>query len=183
VPGEMTAGVTQTVAVLRSWKTVSNPPANSGPRPTTFKLAHDAAGGGRGGFGGFGGGGAASRHSKQLWKFRGLCGASRGAALDGVSNGAKNLGQRKFVRDHWGSLMPFTCDITILSSRAKPRASSSELTTAGRVSRICPRRRLQRDVKFFAEPENYISRSTSRRIRRAISRCDLKVGCAWNFTA
>jgi len=57
---ELTAGVTQTVAVVReNWKTISNPSGEFWTDTTNLSDWRDfSTGGRRGGFGGFGGGGA-----------------------------------------------------------------------------------------------------------------------------
>jgi len=79
--------------------------------------------------------------------------------FDGVSNAAKIWVNGRFVRDHWGSFMPFTCDITDFVQPGKPaslvigvddsKVGLAQYVRAGG---------LQRDVKFFAEPLNYITR-------------------------
>jgi hypothetical protein len=156
---EMTAGVTQTVAVVRdNWKTISNPQGEfwaDSADLTNWRTM--SAGGGRGGFGG--GGGSQSAFRTTLDIPADYAGHRVVLRFDGVSNGAKIWVNGKFVRDHWGSLMPFTCDITDFVEPGKTaslvvgvddsRTGLAQYVRAGG---------LQRDVKLFAEPEDYISR-------------------------
>ncbi len=159
---EMTAGVTQTVAVVRdNWKTISNPQGEFWADSTNLSAWRDISGGGRrGGFGGFGGGGGSqSAYRTTLAIPADYAGHRVVLRFDGVSNGAKVWVNGKFVRDHWGSLMPFTCDITDFVEPGKTaslvvgvddsRTGLAQYVRAGG---------LQRDVKLFAEPEDYISR-------------------------
>ena len=159
---EMTAGVTQTVAVVRdNWKTISNPQGEFWADSTNLSAWRDISGGGRrGGFGGFGGGGGSqSAYRTTLAIPADYAGHRVVLRFDGVSNGAKVWVNSKFVRDHWGSLMPFTCDITDFVEPGKTaslvvgvddsRTGLAQYVRAGG---------LQRDVKLFAEPEDYISR-------------------------
>jgi uncharacterized membrane protein YgcG len=160
---ELTAGVTQTVAVLRSWKTISNPQGEFWSETNDFSNWRTlTVGGGRGGFGGggFGGGGASqSAFQTTLDIPADYAGHRVVLRFDGVSNGSKIWVNGKFVRDHWGSLMPFTCDITDFVEPGKTaslvvgvddsRTGLAQYVRAGG---------LQRDVKLFAEPADYISR-------------------------
>ncbi len=160
---ETTAGVTQSVAVLRSWKTISNPQGEFWSTTNDFSNWRTlSAGGGRGSFGGggFGGGGGAQSAFQTTLEIPADYARHRVVLrFDGVSNGAKIWVNGKFVRDHWGSLMPFTCDITDFVEPGKTatlvvgvddsKTGLAQYVRAGG---------LQRDVKLIAEPENYISR-------------------------
>src|SRR5664280_1149991 len=55
---ELTAGVAQTVSVLHTWKTISNPQGEFWSDTADLSAWHDLATGARRGGGGFGGGGA-----------------------------------------------------------------------------------------------------------------------------
>ena len=156
---EQTAGVIQAVAVLRNWKTISNPPGEFWSETNDFSNWRTlSVGGGRGSFGGFGGGGQ-SAFQTTLEIPADYAGHRVVLRFDGVSNGAKIWVNGHFVRDHWGSFMPFTCDITDFVEPGKTaclvvgvddsRTGLAQYVRAGG---------LQRAMKLFAEPVNYISR-------------------------
>ena len=158
---ELTAGVTQTVAIVReNWKTISNPEGEFWTDTTNFSGWRDfSLGGRRGGFGGFGGGSSQSAFRASLQipaDYAGHCVMLR---FDGVSNGAKIWVNGKFVREHWGSFMPFTCDITDF---VKPGKSANLVVgvddSKTGLAQYVRGGGLQRDVKLFAEPMDYISR-------------------------
>jgi len=111
------------------------------------------------GGGGFGGGGSQSAYRTVLDIPADYAGHRVMLRFDGVSNGAKVWVNGKFVRDHWGSFMPFTCDITDYVEPGKTailvvgvddrRTGLAQYVRAGG---------LQRDVKLFAEPVDYLTR-------------------------
>jgi hypothetical protein len=160
---EMTAGVAQTVTIVReNWKTISNPQGEFWSDTTNLSAWRDfSVGARRGGFGGgFGGGGATqSAYRTGLEIPADFAGHRVVLRFDGVSNGAKVWVNGKFVRDHWGSLMPFTCDITdfvepgttanLVVGVDDSKTGLAQYVRAGG---------LQRDVKLFAVPPNYITR-------------------------
>jgi hypothetical protein len=164
---ELTAGVAQTVTVVREgWKTISNPQGEFWAETTNLSAWREMpAGGGRRGFGGGGfGGGYGAGSSQSAYRATlaipaDFAGHRLVLRFDGVSNGAKIWVNGKFVRDHWGSFMPFTCDVTDFVEPGKPadlvvgvddhRAGLAQYVRAGG---------LQRDVKMFAEPVDYITR-------------------------
>jgi hypothetical protein len=157
---ELTAGVAQTVSVLHTWKTISNPQGEFWSDSADLSAWHDLATGGRRGGGGFGGGGAdRSAYRTTLDIPADYAGHRVLLRFDGVSNAAKVWVNGRFVRDHWGSFMPFTCDITDFVQPGKPASlvvgvddSKTGLAQYVRAGG------LQRDVKLFAEPVDYISR-------------------------
>ena len=157
---ELTAGVAQTVTVLHTWKAISNPQSEFWSDSADLSSWHDLTTGTRRGGGGFGGGGAdKSAYRTTLDIPADYAGHRVLLRFDGVSNAAKIWVNGRFVRDHWGSFMPFTCDITDFVQPGKPaslvigvddsKVGLAQYVRAGG---------LQRDVKFFAEPLNYITR-------------------------
>jgi len=112
-----------------------------------------------GGFGDFGGGGSYSAYRTTLAIPADYAGHRVVLRFEGVSNAAKIWVNGKFVRDHWGSFMPFTCDITDFVEPGEPaelvvgvgdnRTGLAQYVRAGG---------LQREVKLFAEPLDYVTR-------------------------
>ena len=158
---ESTAGVQQTVTVLRdNWKMLANPQGDFWTNSADLASWRSVTpGGGRGGFGGFGGGASQSAYHSILAIPADYAGHRVLLRFEGVSNGAKVWVNGKFVRDHWGSFMPFTCDITDFVEPGKSadlfvgvddrKTGLAQYVRAGGI---------QRDVKLFAEPADYISR-------------------------
>ena len=156
-----TAGVTQTVAVVReNWKTIANPPGEFWNDTTNLSDWRDfSMAGRRGGFGGFGGGASQSAFRTTLEIPADYVRHRVMLRFEGVSNGAKIWVNGRLVRDHWGSFMPFTCDITDFVEPGKTanlvvgvddsKTGLAQYVRAGG---------LQRDVKLFTEPVDYISR-------------------------
>ncbi len=158
---DMTAGVAQTVAVLRNWKTISDPQGAFWSGTNDFSNWRVMpVGGGRGGFGGgFGGGGSQSAFQTTLDIPADFAGHRVVLRFDGVSNAAKVWANGKFVRDHWGSFMPFTCDITdfVEPGKAANLVVGVDDSKTG-LAQYVRAGGLQRDVRLFAEPADYISR-------------------------
>ena len=158
----LTAGVAQPVSVVRNhWKTISNPQGDFWTNSADLSNWRDySAGGGRGGFGGFGGGGGGqSAYRTTLAIPADYAGHRVVLRFDGVSNGAKIWVNGKFVRDHWGSFMPFTCDITDFVEPGK----TADLVVGvddskNGLAQYVRAGGLKRDVKLFAEPADYLSR-------------------------
>lgn len=162
---EVTVGVSQTVSVLHTWKTISNPQGEFWSESTDISAWHDltTGEGRRDSFGaaGVGGGGDSSGSAFRTIKDIPADYVGRRVVLrfDGVSNAAKIWVNGKFVREHCGSFMPFTCDITEIVERGKSASlvvgvddSKTGLAQYVRAGG------LERDVKLFAESADYITR-------------------------
>jgi hypothetical protein len=160
---DATSGVAQTVTLLNDWKTTANPQGVFWSGTNNYSGWRTMqVGGGRGGFGGGGFGVSGSGQSAFETSVNipaDYAGHRVMLRFEGVSNSAKVWVNGKFVRDHWGSLMPFTCDITDFVEPGKAanlvlgvddsRVGLAKYVRAGGI---------QRDVKLFAGPVNYISR-------------------------
>jgi hypothetical protein len=181
---EMTSGVAQTSMLLHdNWLTLANPAddfwavatgtaawtpfqiggrrgfGGAGGRPAGGFGGGGGNGGGRpaGGFAGGGGGNAAYRNSFVVPSD--FAGHRIVLRFDAVSNEAKVWVNGKYVRDHWGSFMPFTCDVTdfvtpggtntVVVGVDNSRTGLNQFVRAGG---------LQRDATIFAEPANYLTR-------------------------
>jgi len=156
-----TVGVAETATVLHTWKTISNPQGEFWTDSTDLSAWHDMTTGARRGLGGGFGGGVAdkSAYRTTLDIPADYAGYRVQLRFDGVSNAAKIWVNGRFVREHWGGFMPFTCDITDFVQPGKQaslvvgvddsKVGLAQYVRAGG---------LQRDVRIFAEPENYISR-------------------------
>jgi len=161
---EMTAGVTQTVTAVRAnWKTISNPQGEFWSDSADLSAWRDMSTGGRrgGGFGGMRGGGGASlsAYRTQLAIPADYAGHRVALRFDGVSNGAKVWVNGHFVRDHWGSFMPFTCDITDFVEPGKTASLTVSVDDSRTgLAQYVRAGGLQRDVKLIAEPMDYITR-------------------------
>jgi len=156
------AGVAQTVAVIRDkWKTISNPPGEfwaDSADLTNWRAM--SVGGRRGGFGGGrGGGGGLSAFRTEMAVPADYTRHRVVLRFDAVSNGAKVWVNGHFVREHWGSFMPFTCDITDLVEPGKTASLTVAVDDSKTgLAQYVRAGGLQRDVKMFAEPLDYLAR-------------------------
>jgi len=161
----LTSGVAETTLVLRNWKTISNPQGEFWSESTDLSAWHDLTTG-EGRRGGFGAGGLGSGGGSSGSAFRTIMDIPADYAghrvvlrFDGVSNAAKIWVNGKFVRDHWGSFMPFTCDIT---NFVEPGKSASLVVgvddSKTGLAQYVRAGGLERDVELFAEPDDYITR-------------------------
>jgi hypothetical protein len=168
---ELTAGVTQTVAVVRdNWKTISYPQGEFWNSATNMEGWSDAQiGGGRGGFGGGGrggrggGGGALTNEFSTAFKAKislPLDWAGKRVVLrfESVGGDAKVWVNGQTIREHWGASMPWTCDITgqlkpgddnwITLGIKNSRDGLAAFVRGGGLGRI----------SLIAVPQNYLSR-------------------------
>jgi hypothetical protein len=157
---DMAEGVQEGVLVLHGWKTISTPQGEFWSDSVDTSAWHDMPTGGRGGFGRGAGGGSLQSAFRTTLDIPADFKAHRiMLRFEGVSNQAKIWVNGKFVREHWGGFMPFTCDITDFVQPGKTanlvvgvddsRTGLAQYVRAGG---------LQRDVKLFAEPTDYITR-------------------------
>jgi hypothetical protein len=156
------AGVSQPVTVVRgNWKTTNNPQGEFWSDSADLSnWRAPAAGGRRGGFGGGrGGGGGQAAYRTDLIIPSDYSGHRVLLRFDGVSNGAKIWVNGRFVREHWGSFMPFTCDITDFVEAGKTASLTVGVDDAKTgLAQYVRAGGLQRDVKLFAEPPDYLAR-------------------------
>jgi hypothetical protein len=158
---DQTAGVKQPVIVLHDWKTMSNPQGEFWSDTADLSAWREVTVG-RGGYGRGSGEGASALTSAYRTAFdvpADYIGQRVMLRFEGVSNSAKIWVNGKFVREHWGGFMRFTCDITDF---VKPGAAASLVigvddSKVG-LAQYVRAGGLQREVKLFAEPADYIER-------------------------
>ncbi len=154
-------GVAQGVIPITAWKTAVTPAGEYWQPGADVSVWRDIqSGGGRRGGGGFGGGGGSwSAYRTEISIPADYAGRRVILRFDGVSNAAVVWVNGKFVRNHWGSLMAWSCDITpdlipgqpalvTLQIDDRPLGLAAFVRAGG----------LQRDVQVYAVPADYVSR-------------------------
>ena len=158
VPGTGAGAAQPLLSLNGAWKIKQNPQGEFWSQTADLSGWTDGAAPQRG-RGGFGGGGGITALRKNIAIPAEFAGKRVILRFDGVADAAKVWVNGIFVRDHWGSFMAWSCDIT---DRVSPgKEASVTLSIDERPEGLAAFVRgggVQRDIKIFAVPQDYLER-------------------------
>jgi hypothetical protein len=158
VPGPNAGAAQPLLSLNGGWKTKRDPQGEFWSDTADLSGWTEGQAGGRG-RGGFGGGGGVTAFRKNVAIPAEFAGKRVILRFDGVADAAKVWVNGVFVRDHWGSFMAWSCDVT---DRVTPgKEASFTLSVDERPDGLAAFVRgggVQRDIKLFAVPQDYLER-------------------------